>query len=467
MAELCKYCGAALKEGARFCKRCGNAVVIQQAAAVPQQAAAVPQQAAGNVCPACGAALKPGARFCKRCGTSMAAAPAPVQAQPVQQAAPVLAAQPQQKAAVVPQQAAAVPQQAAAVPQQAAANVCPACGAALKPGARFCKRCGISMTAPAPAPVQARPQNVAQTVQQTATQAAGIVSQLAGGTLNASSMRGETVLGSTGGGAIKGMLGGASSAIQYINPFKMLISGAANIFKSLSAAIKNKKYGGIFIALILAVVWVLLTLLPALGINSASIQFLSWLTFAQGGLSGGIGGVAGYATGLLGGMLGKGIVAGFITSIVMSLINKQNPFKSIGGGFGRLFSGQNTKQPGSIGPTLIGVGIALIGYNFMAGTASLTGTMAGIAALLITVKALGSRAGFLRNLLGGLLAKNKQIDASAVNACMAGMAGGFALSLPMSAIPWAYTPYTAGAILLVAGLILFIASGGKKEVTAS
>ena len=132
-----------------------------------------------------------------------------------------------------------------------------------------------------------------------------------------------------------------------------------------------------------------------------------------------------------------------------------------------MFQALSFKQSGSIGPMLLGAGIALIGYNFMTGTASLSGTMAGIAALLMTVKSLGSRAGFLRNLLGGLLAKNKRIDTSAVNTCMAGMVSGFALSVPMSVIPWAYTPYAVGAALLVAGLILFIALGSNKEVAAA
>jgi len=443
----------------------------------------VQPQAAANTCRTCGAALNPGAKFCKGCGTSTDAAH--IMQQTKQQTSP---------ASVVQQQ-----------PQQATANICRTCGAVLNPGVKFCKGCGASTAAaratvtavatPAPAPAaspapqqpapqQSTPQqtakptqqaqqavqtvvNKAQSARQTVTQVAGIASQLAGGTLNATAMGGETVLGSTGGGAIMGALGGVSSAIQYINPFKMLISGAVNMYKSLVTAIKNKKFCGIITALIMAAVWLLLTLLSALGINSASMRFLSWLTFAQGGLRGGIGGIAGYATGLLGGMLGKGIVAGLVTSIVMSLINKQNPLKSIGGGFGKIFPALSFKQPGSIGPALIGIGIALIGYNFMAGAASLSGTMAGIAALLMTVKALGSRAGFLRNLLGGVLAKNKGIDAPGVNTCIAGMASGFALSVPMSVIPWAYTPYAAGAVLLVAGLILFIALEGKKEVAAA
>ena len=376
-------------------------------------------------CKHCGTALTEGTKFCKGCG----------------------------KAVSIPQTTVARQQPQDGPQQSAAANICQKCGAALKPGAKFCKGCGTSTAA------ATEPQT-----QQAAAQAAGVVSQLAGGMVNASSMSGETVLGATGGGAILGALGGASNALQYINPLKALISGALNMFKSLGTAFKSGKFGGIVAALILAAVWLLLTLLPALGISlSIPAQCLSWLTFAEGGLRGGIGGALGGVTGILGGMLGKGLVAGLITSIIMSLIHKQNPFKSIGGGMGKMFSAPNFKQPG---PMLLGVGIALIGYNFMAGTASLSGTMAGIAAFLMTLKALGSRAGFLRNLLGGLLAKKKKIDTAAVNTCMAGMAAGFALSVPLSAVPWAYAPYAAGAVLLVVGIILAIALKRNKEVAA-
>jgi len=357
------------------------------------------------------------------------------------------------------------------------ANFCKQCGAALNEGAKFCKECGkaveVQVTPQQPAaqpaptytpPVQQKVQGAAQTAQK----AASVVSQLTGGgTWNASASAGVMTLGGNSPINAIGAAGGAvSGALQALNPIKVLFSGATGVVKGIGAAFKDKKKW--LPAIILAVTWICLTLLPMLGINPVPMQFISWLTFAQGGMRGGIGGAAlGTATGFLGGVIGKGIFAGLITSFVTALIQRQNPLKSIGGGFGRMFSAFNFKQPGSIGPMLLGAGIALIGYNFMAGTASLTGTMAGIAALVMTLKSLGSRAGFLRNLLGGLLAKKKQIDTTAVNTCMAGMASGFAVSIPLSAIPWAYTPYAAGAVLFVAGIILAIALKNNKEVAAA
>ena len=67
---FCKFCGAQLAEGDRFCKKCG--------AATPS--AAPPKQ----FCAVCGAELPQGAKFCKKCGASAdSAAPA----QPVNPAA--------------------------------------------------------------------------------------------------------------------------------------------------------------------------------------------------------------------------------------------------------------------------------------------------------------------------------------------------------------------------------------------
>jgi len=303
---------------------------------------------------------------------------------------------------------------------------------------------------------------------QTTKKAASAVSQITGGgTFNASSSTGAMTLGNNFRIPALGAAGGvAGGVIQALSPFKVLFSGAIGAVKGIGAAFKDKKKW--IPAFILAVIWTFLILLPALGINPIPVRFLSWLTFAQGGIRGGIGGaVLGTMTGFLGGVLGKMIFAGLITSFIMALAHKQNPFKSIGGGVGRMFSASNFKEKNGISYLLTGAGIAFIGYNFMAGTASFSGTMAGIAALLLTLKSLGSDAGFLRDLVGGLFAKNKMVNTQTVNTVLAGMASGFALSLPLSVIPWAYTPYVAGVLMLIAGLVLKIGLKNNKKAVAT
>ena len=72
----CLKCGNELKDGQKFCMKCGTPV-----SANPQQAASK-QASAPAVCAKCGNPLKPGQKFCMKCGTPVAAAPqqAPQQA---------------------------------------------------------------------------------------------------------------------------------------------------------------------------------------------------------------------------------------------------------------------------------------------------------------------------------------------------------------------------------------------------
>lgn len=95
----CPSCGAALEAGAHFCASCGSTVNV----------------AVG--CVSCGSALEAGVRFCDSCGASQEVSPAAAGAY---QAAPV-----------------------GPVP-------CPNCATEIRPPARFCRRCGTSITGEPP-----------------------------------------------------------------------------------------------------------------------------------------------------------------------------------------------------------------------------------------------------------------------------------------------------------------------------
>lgn len=56
----CPHCHAENRAGARFCRRCGEALEVQQEQSQAPDAL---------VCPACGSPLKAGARFCGHCGS--------------------------------------------------------------------------------------------------------------------------------------------------------------------------------------------------------------------------------------------------------------------------------------------------------------------------------------------------------------------------------------------------------------
>lgn len=64
----CLKCGSELKEGQKFCMKCGTPVSTN-----PQRPAA--KQMTAAVCSKCGNPLKPGQKFCMKCGTPVASAP--------------------------------------------------------------------------------------------------------------------------------------------------------------------------------------------------------------------------------------------------------------------------------------------------------------------------------------------------------------------------------------------------------
>ena len=64
----CSKCGAELKEGQKFCTKCGTPVNAN-----PQPVAK--QVDSSPVCPKCGTPLKPGQKFCTKCGTPVGSTP--------------------------------------------------------------------------------------------------------------------------------------------------------------------------------------------------------------------------------------------------------------------------------------------------------------------------------------------------------------------------------------------------------
>ena len=66
----CVKCGNELKEGQKFCMKCGTPV-----SANPQSQPAAKQKDAPAVCSKCGNPLIPGKKFCMKCGTPVSAAP--------------------------------------------------------------------------------------------------------------------------------------------------------------------------------------------------------------------------------------------------------------------------------------------------------------------------------------------------------------------------------------------------------
>lgn len=241
-------------------------------------------------------------------------------------------------------------------------------------------------------------------------------------------------------------------------PFKCLIQGLTGLLRGFGATFKDKKRW--IPALILTLGWFSLTLLPLLGVNPKPVRWLSFLTFAQGGTKGGI-------TGFVGGVFGKGVFAYFLFSLVVPLTRRQKPFAGITGGLKEFFSAMGAKNPKLLAPLLGGAGAALIGYNFITGNASLQNSMAGIAAFLLSLRALSNQAGFLRRFFLSFSQKARANGTSTgadASRLMAGWAAGFALGVVLSALKIGSFSLLSGAALLAAAIVLGLISRGSKEV---
>lgn len=112
--QPCPHCGNPLRVGAKFCAKCGRAVIIP-----PTPLSKGGKGGIGVTCPKCGTQNRAGAKFCKQCKTALTA-----QAKPQSQDARVR---------------------------------CGNCGAMNRVGAKFCSKCRSDLPAGALTPPSAPP----------------------------------------------------------------------------------------------------------------------------------------------------------------------------------------------------------------------------------------------------------------------------------------------------------------------
>jgi hypothetical protein len=235
-------------------------------------------------------------------------------------------------------------------------NYCRHCGAQLTPGKAFCGGRGTRIQATAP------PGAAAYTAQSAPSMVAP---------------------------------GGAAHPQQ--SELTAYLKAGVNVgLASLKQMLKNPKQ--LIPMLAMGAFWLALSMLPALGINPLPVQLLSFLTFAQGGMYGGV-------LGAVGGVMGKAVFAYFVSALLLPLFSGKNPFRGMGGGFKAFFSGLAAQSASAAAPLLMGLGLALILYNFFTGNAGLVNSMAGVVGFMLALKALLSKGGSIWGLL--LTAANK------------------------------------------------------------
>lgn len=266
---------------------------------------------------------------------------------------------------------------------------------------------------------------------------------------------------------LKGLISGTnapSSSGEFVLPQELIpmpmtdasnvigvISGAAKrLVEGFKRVIKDKKQ--LIPALVLGGIWVVLTLLPSLGINPLSVKILSWLTFARGGLGGNI-------LNKIAGIVGKGLFASLLTK----LITDKSTLGNIKAGFSSLTN--SIKGEKAINPVwLFGVGIALIAYNLMVTHTTLQNTMAGVACFALSLRSMVLGKGVVLRLFTSIISKIKPASSVEINRLMTGWTSGFALGVVISLIPVSFGGYLFGAAAIIAATIMVFVKKPKQEV---
>ncbi len=266
----------------------------------------------------------------------------------------------------------------------------------------------------------------------------------------AADMPGEIAM--PGGLETFGAVGGQLAEI--LSPVQTLINGAKSLWGNFKGIFKAKDKKALILAIGMAVVWLVQLLLPHLGVDGLPTKLLSGLTFAGGGTDGGI-------LGGIGGIFGKGCFA----AAVFSLLGGGG--RAVAGGF-RSMSGA-FKDTRNLGAVLLGAGAALLLYQFFAGSATISDSMAAVSGMVLAAKNLGGQSGFLFRLARSLTAKkagnSKTADNAKASALLSGCTVGFGLGVPLSAA-LGYLPLFAGFMLMVAGLIVTLVQSEQKGAAA-
>ena len=303
---------------------------------------------------------------------------------------------------------------------------CSKCGNELTEDAKVCDKCGQ--------PVDVSESKTQEKQQESEHTHAEELQQYS---FNASSTSGESALGSIGSSL-------ATAATGVIpGPGKVIAGSVKSSFSSIAAALKNPK--SLIPAIVLAVIWLVLNILQACGINPVPTQILSFFTFANGGMSGGV-------IGAIGGIIGKGLFVGAIGSIIRLITNKNKSGKrslsdSIKGSLGFTFD--------ALGAYIAGAGLAFFLFLFISGGATRMAFMGGLAAAYLAGRSALTN-GFLTRLLTSITSKGKTKASPIPQGIVKGMAAGFALATLLGLINIWLVHIITGSVLLVGGVVLII-----------
>ena len=213
--------------------------------------------------------------------------------------------------------------------------------------------------------------------------------------------------------------------------------------------------------LAIGIVWVVVGILSSTRTLSLPVKVISFLSYAEGGLFGGV-------LGAMGGIIGKVMVAVFINSLVLPLFEKKPPFAGMGKGIKGMFTCLAKDTTSSVAPLFLGIGLALLLYTFMNINQCRENSMVGIAAVMMLLKNIGSKGGFIFGLLSVMLNKRSAFPrTTSVLRFLSGMTMGFTFAVVLTFIGLRWCFWICGPFLVVGLIIGLIARARHARLQRS
>ena len=211
----------------------------------------------------------------------------------------------------------------------------------------------------------------------------------------------------------------------------------------------------------ISLVWLIIGILSSLWKPFPwPMQFLSFLSYAEGGLFGGF-------FGAVGGIVGKVVMAVFINSLVLPLFEKKPPFVGVKGGLKGMVDSIKNDTAKGLSPLLTGVGLSLLLYTLMNINQRWQNSMVGIVSLVMLLQTIGNKGSFFMGLIFSAarsLTKGKVPPLIDVTRFLSGMTIGFAIAVGLSLVGL-HLCFWLGGFFLFWGVVLTVLMRGTSKTS--
>lgn len=243
----------------------------------------------------------------------------------------------------------------------------------------------------------------------------------------------------------------AKNMMQYSKPFensknRLGLKGIKSILMDLRKGFRRTVY--LIPVFVIAVAWIVISLLKSIGIESGFLKILSYFTYADAGMNGGF-------LGLIGGIVGKMVYAYFIVLLLTPLYSLQKPFKGIIPGartyITKSFHFNNLKD---IYMYVMSIGLSFIGYNMLTGDNVWTKSIISLMIAVILLRAVGRKSGITWDIFHRVFSKAMSEDMTIRTMC--GYVTGLLLAMFSFIFSSSFISYYIGLFLILSFLIMML-----------